>query len=55
MAAAIPGAELAVIPHAGHMSPLEAPDQVNTALRKLLRRSVVDPGADTGVYQKPGG
>lgn len=53
MAAAIPGAELAVIPGAGHMSPLEAPEQVNTALRKLLRRSVHDPGADTGIYEPP--
>lgn len=39
LAAAIPGAELAVISEAGHMAPLEAPDAVNTALRRLLRRA----------------
>ncbi len=36
MAAAIPGATLAVIPGAGHMSPLERPGEVNAALREFL-------------------
>lgn len=36
IADAIPNAELAIIPDAGHMSPLENPDSVNTAIRKLL-------------------
>ncbi len=53
MATAIPGAELAVIPGAGHLAPLEAPDLVNTAIRKLLRRAANDPGADTGNYSRP--
>jgi pimeloyl-ACP methyl ester carboxylesterase len=38
MAAQIPDAELAVIPGAGHLSPFEASEPVNVALRKLLRR-----------------
>ena len=36
IADAIPGAELAVIPDAGHMSPLENPEAVNAAIRDLL-------------------
>jgi 3-oxoadipate enol-lactonase len=38
MAAEIPDAELAVIPGAGHLSPFEAPEPVNVAVRQLLRR-----------------
>ena len=53
MAAMIPSAELAIIPGAGHLAPLEAPDLVNTAIRKLLRRATHDPGADTGNYSRP--
>ncbi|HEV3415696.1 MAG TPA: alpha/beta fold hydrolase [Pirellulales bacterium] len=34
----IPGAELAVIPNAGHMSPLEEPRAFNEALARFLRR-----------------
>jgi pimeloyl-ACP methyl ester carboxylesterase len=52
MAAAIPSAELAVIPGAGHLAPFEAPDAVNTAIRKLLRRASHAPAADTGVYDR---
>lgn len=37
MAEAIPGAELTIVPHCGHLSPLERPDAVNAALRRWLR------------------
>jgi 3-oxoadipate enol-lactonase len=38
MAAALPDAELVVVPRAGHLTPLEAPDAVCAALRRLLAR-----------------
>lgn len=38
MAAAIPGATLEVIPHAGHLSNLDAPDAFDRAMRDLVRR-----------------
>jgi pimeloyl-ACP methyl ester carboxylesterase len=38
IADAIPGAELIIFEHAGHMAPVEAPDQVATALRQWLER-----------------
>jgi 3-oxoadipate enol-lactonase len=38
IAARIPGAELAVIPNAGHMSPLEEPRAFNEALGRFLRK-----------------
>jgi pimeloyl-ACP methyl ester carboxylesterase len=38
MAAAIPGAEVEVVEAAGHMAPLEQPDVVNSAIRRLLGR-----------------
>jgi pimeloyl-ACP methyl ester carboxylesterase len=38
LAAALPDAVLTVLPEAGHLSPLEAPDDVTTALRDLLTR-----------------
>jgi pimeloyl-ACP methyl ester carboxylesterase len=42
MAEAIPGARMSVIPGAGHLSPLEQPDGVNSALIELLEgRKVV--------------
>jgi pimeloyl-ACP methyl ester carboxylesterase len=37
MAADIPNARLVVVPECGHLSPLERPDAVNTALRAWLR------------------
>jgi 3-oxoadipate enol-lactonase len=37
LAAAIPGARLAVIPRAGHLSPLENPRAFNAAVRAFLR------------------
>jgi len=40
IAAAIPGATLAVFDRARHMSPVEAPDQVAAALRQWLARPV---------------
>ncbi|MBS0209254.1 MAG: alpha/beta fold hydrolase [Planctomycetes bacterium] len=36
MAAAIPGAELFVVPGAGHMAPLEAPAAVNAKIRAFM-------------------
>ncbi len=39
MSSAIPGATLHVIPGAGHLPPIEAPDGVNEALRALWERS----------------
>lgn len=38
MAAAIPGAQLAIIPGAGHVSNIEQPDAFNQALAGFLRR-----------------
>lgn len=38
-AAAIPDSELVVIEGAGHMSPLERPDEVNDAIRAFVRRA----------------
>jgi 3-oxoadipate enol-lactonase len=39
MAAAIPGARMAVVPHAGHLSPLENPRAVNRLLRGFVKES----------------
>lgn len=36
MAGRIPGAELEILPGAGHLSPLEAPDHFNEAVRRFL-------------------
>ncbi len=38
MAAAVPEAEMTVIPDAGHLVMLERPEEVNAALRRLLER-----------------
>ena len=38
IAAAIPGAEFVLFDHCGHMAPVEAPEQVNAALRHWLAR-----------------
>ena len=38
MAAALPDAELAVLPETGHLSAMEAPDAFNAAVRGLLAR-----------------
>jgi pimeloyl-ACP methyl ester carboxylesterase len=37
IAAGIPGARLVRIPRAGHMSPIDAPEAVTTALRAFLQ------------------
>jgi pimeloyl-ACP methyl ester carboxylesterase len=37
VAQAIPGAQLVEVAGAGHMAPLEAPDEVNAALRRFLQ------------------
>jgi pimeloyl-ACP methyl ester carboxylesterase len=37
MAAAIPGAELVLVPECGHVAPLEQPDDVNQALARWLQ------------------
>ena len=39
MAAAIPGATLTVIPRAGHLANIDAPDDFDRALRDLVRRA----------------
>lgn len=41
IAAAIPDAELAIVPESGHMVTLEAPARVNTELRRWLARQPV--------------
>lgn len=38
IAAAIPGAQLVIVPEAGHFAPLEQPEPVTQALRELLAR-----------------
>jgi pimeloyl-ACP methyl ester carboxylesterase len=38
MASALPDATLSVLPQAGHLSAMEAPEAFNTAVRELLRR-----------------
>jgi len=40
MAATIPNARLVIVPHAGHLSPLENPSAVNAALRAFIRESL---------------
>ena len=45
MAKAIPGARLAVIPHAAHLAPLEQPEAFNEHLRTLLARLEPGPAA----------
>jgi pimeloyl-ACP methyl ester carboxylesterase len=40
MRAAIPGAQLTIIPDAGHMTPIEQPDAVNTAIRDWLAANI---------------
>jgi pimeloyl-ACP methyl ester carboxylesterase len=42
IAAAIPDSELVIFEDAGHMAPVEAPDQVNAALRRWLAREPVN-------------
>lgn len=39
MAAAIPGAELAILPRCGHLATMECPDEVNAAMRRWLARA----------------
>lgn len=55
IAAAVPGAELVVVPGAGHLVMLERPDEVNARLLALVRRatSASDPGRRT-VSRAPG-
>jgi pimeloyl-ACP methyl ester carboxylesterase len=43
MRAAIPGAELVVVPRAGHSSPIENPEAVSAALEEPLARASVRP------------
>ena len=40
IAAALPGAEYVLLEHAGHLAMMEAPEETNDALRRLLRRAV---------------
>jgi len=46
LAAAVPGAELVVLPDAGHLVMLERPQEVNAALRALVRRTTT-PAAES--------
>jgi pimeloyl-ACP methyl ester carboxylesterase len=39
IAAAIPGAELAIVDHCGHLTTLERPDEVDAAMRRWLART----------------
>lgn len=49
IAAAIPGATFMIFEKCGHMSPIEAPDQVGAALRHWLGQDVfTDPNPPTG-------
>ncbi|NIH81137.1 alpha/beta fold hydrolase [Amycolatopsis viridis] len=48
IAGAVPGAELVVLPAAGHAFPLEYPDQVNDLLVALLRRHIRSRPAGPG-------
>ena len=45
MARQIPGAELAEIAAAGHLSSLEQPEQFCAVLESFLERRVTEPGA----------
>lgn len=38
MTSAMPGSQLVIVPDAGHLTPIEQPDAVNSALRQLLLR-----------------
>ena len=51
--AAIPGAELAVIPNAGHVSNMEQPDVFNAHVRRfcLARRRTPDRHTEMSVIQ----
>ena len=46
IAKAIPGARLAVIPHAGHLAPLEQPEAFNEHLRVVARAARAGPLGD---------
>ena len=37
---AIPGAELAVITEAGHLSPIEKPEEVNDLIRNFIQKAL---------------
>lgn len=45
LAAALPGAELVVVPGAGHLTPVEAPGAVTAAIAGLLARTAAGAGA----------
>jgi pimeloyl-ACP methyl ester carboxylesterase len=42
LASVIPGAELALIPEAGHISNMEQPERFNAGLRRFCRATQVD-------------
>lgn len=52
LAAAIPGARLEVLPHAGHLPPLDAPDAVTAAVRAA---TATDPGTPASASGPGGG
>lgn len=47
IAEALPRAELVIIPQAGHMAIMEAPEEVNAALRRMLVRAASHAGLDS--------
>ncbi|MCH0562331.1 alpha/beta fold hydrolase [Streptomyces sp. MUM 2J] len=49
LAAGIPSAELAVVPRASHLLPLERPDEVNQLLLELMARSAADAAGGNGL------
>jgi len=54
IAAAIPDAELLIVPGAGHMIQLEAPEAVNAAIRAWLARpaTVFEPQTETPILEE---
>jgi 3-oxoadipate enol-lactonase len=48
IAESVPGAGMAVIPDAGHMAPVENPEEVNRVIREFLDEKLTAPGSTTG-------
>ncbi|HEV7280876.1 MAG TPA: alpha/beta fold hydrolase [Pirellulaceae bacterium] len=54
MADAIPGAEFASIPDAGHLAPFEQPDPVNAAIRRFLNERFPGVRTPRPPFDRPG-
>ena len=48
IATSIPGAQMAVIPSAGHMAPVENPEEVNRVIREFLDEKLTEPESTIG-------